>query len=145
MARHIDPDSRLWHLPTPLGFLLLIAGFSLVSSPRTVLLVLVAAVLVACLVIVAAWLLRRRSGKPVQLSAAEETSDWERFIANRRRWASLESGCYVLIAGALIWLHGIDLGTALIAAGFGFLLVSRWLVEPRTWAEVTRRLSEPPT
>jgi purine-cytosine permease-like protein len=145
VARRIDPDSRLWHLPAPLGFVLLIAGFSIVSSPRTVLLVLAAAVLIAGLVIVAAWLLRRRSGRPVQLTPAEESSDWQRFTASRRRWAGLESGCYVLIAAAVIWLDGLDLGTVLIAAGFGFLLVSRWLVEPRTWAEVTRRLSEPPT
>src|SRR5512132_1163557 len=46
---------------------------------------------------------------------------------------------------------GVDLargdhpGNDLIAAGFGCLLISRWLVEPRTWAEITRRLAAPRT
>jgi hypothetical protein len=136
-----ESHSRLLLLPTPLGIALLIAGLSVVSSPHLVFLILAGAALIFALVIFVAWLLRRRSGRPVQLTPAEESSDWQHFMANRRRWAPWESAIFVVIEGVFIWVDGLTLGTILMAAGFACLLVSRWLIEPRTWAEVTRRLT----
>jgi hypothetical protein len=135
-----DSHSRLLLLPTPLGIALLIAGLSVVGSPQLVFGVLAGGALFCALLVFVAWLLRRRSGRPVQLTPAEESSNWQRFMASRRRWAPLESALFLVVEGVFIWVDGLTLGTILMAAGFACLLVSRWLVEPRTWAEVTRRL-----
>jgi hypothetical protein len=132
----------LRHLVTPLGIALVVAGFSVLTSPHLVALLLLGfgAVLAAALVIAAIW--RRGSSPPVGLTHPEEVSHWQRFAARRRRSAPWESAFYVAIAGAIIWLDGLNLGTILVAAGFGILVLSRWFVEPGIWAELTRRLAD---
>jgi hypothetical protein len=132
------------HLPTPLGIGLVVVGFTMVTSPLVALLFYGGVALVITLVITRAVIRRKRSGGGREWTPARELSEWERFVATRRRWALRESAIYVLIAAALIWVDGLTLGTILIAAGFGLLLIARWFVEPRTWAEVTRRLAAPP-
>jgi hypothetical protein len=135
----------LRHLPTPLGIGLLVAGLSLITSPRVAVLLFAGMGVALALVIAAGAARRKRSGAATGRTASEELSDWQGFAARRRRSAPLESSVYVLIAVGLIWLEGLNLGTILIAAGFACLLLSRWLVEPRTWAEITRRLAAPRT
>ncbi len=135
----------LSHLPTPLGIGLLFAGFSVISSPRLVILLFIGVGVVLALVLAAALAARRRSRQVAERTPLEELSDWQGFAARRRRSAPWESAAYVIIVGVVIWLEGLTLGTILIAAGFGFLLISRWLVEPRTWAEITQRLAAPRT
>ena|SRR5436305_10162231 len=132
------------HLATPLGICLIVLGFILLSSPLVALLFFAGVALVLTLVITAAVIRRKRSGKAREWTPAKELSEWERFVATRRRWALRESAIYVLIVVAVIWLDGLTLGSILIAAGFGLLLVARWFVEPGTWAEVTRWLAAPP-
>jgi hypothetical protein len=135
----------LRHLPTPLGIGLLVAGLSLLTSPRVAVLLFAGMGVALALVIAVAAARRKRSGGATGRTASEELSDWQEFAARRRRSAPLESSVYVLIAVGLIWLEGLTLGTILIAAGFGCLLLARWLLEPRTWAEITRRLAAPKT
>jgi hypothetical protein len=135
----------LRHLPTPLGVGLVVAGLSVISSPRLVVLLFVGMGVVLVVVIAAAVAARERSRQPVARTPSEELSNWQGFVARRRRSAPWESAVYVFIAGVFIWLDGLTLGTILIAAGLGFLLISRWLVEPRTWAEITQRLAAPRT
>jgi membrane protein implicated in regulation of membrane protease activity len=133
------------HLPTPLGIGLIAAGLSLIISPRVAVLLFAGSGVALALVIAVAVARGKRSGRATGKTASEELSDWREFAARRRRSAPLESAVYVLIALALILLEGLTLGTILIAAGFGCLLIARWLVEPRTWAEITRRLAAPRT
>jgi hypothetical protein len=133
----------LRHLPTPLGFGFLVTGLSLITSPRVAVLLFAGMGVALALVIAAGAAQRKRSGAATGRTESEELSDWQEFAARRRRSAPLESSVYVLIAVGLIWLEGLNLGTILIAAGFGCLLLARWLVEPRTWAEITRRLAAP--
>jgi hypothetical protein len=135
----------LRHLPTPLGIGLIVAGLSLVASPRVAVLLFAGMGVALALVSAVAAARRKRSGRGTGRTASEELSDWQEFAARRRRSAPLESAVYVLSAVGLIWLEGLTLGTILIAAGFGCLLISRWFVEPRTWAEITRRLAAPRT
>jgi hypothetical protein len=132
------------HIPTPLGIGLVVIGFTLLTSPLAALLFYGGVALVLTLVITAAVIRRKRSGKRREWTPAKELSEWERFVTTRRRWALRESAIYVFIAAALIWLDGLTLGTVLVAAGFGLLLIARWFIEPRTWEEVTRRLAAPP-
>lgn len=127
-----------------MGIGLVVVGFTMVTSPLVALLFYGGVALVITLVITRAVIRRKRSGGGREWTPARELSEWERFVATRRRWALRESAIYVLIAAALIWVDGLTLGTILIAAGFGLLLIARWFVEPRTWAEVTRRLAAPP-
>jgi uncharacterized membrane protein HdeD (DUF308 family) len=131
------------YLPTPLGIGLLVAGLCVIASPLVTFLIFAGTFLVLALVIAVAVRRRKRSGRPTARTPEEELSDWQRFVANRRRWAPWESACYVAIAAAFILIDGLTLGTILIAAGFGFLLVARWLIEPRTWDEIARRLAGP--
>jgi hypothetical protein len=133
----------LRHLPTPLGIGLLVAGLSLITSPRVAVLLFAGMGVALALIIAAAAVRRKRSGGATDRTASEELSDWQEFAARRRRSAPLESSVYVLIAVGSIWLDGLTLGTILIAGGFACLLLARWLVEPRTWAEITRRLAAP--
>jgi hypothetical protein len=138
----------LRHLPTPLGLGLIIAGLSLITSPRIVILVVAGVGALFALIVAVAFVRSRRSGNAptgAGRTASEEASAWQQFTARRRRAAPWESAFYLLIAGGLIWLEGLTLGTILIAAGIGSLLIARWFVEPRTWAEVTRRLATPRT
>jgi hypothetical protein len=133
----------LRHLTTPLGIGLLVAGLSLITSPRVAVLLFAGMGVALALVIAAGAARRKRSGAATGRTASEELSDWQDFAARRRRSAPLESSVYILIAVGLIWLEGLSLGTILIAAGLACLLLARWLVEPRTWAEITRRLAAP--
>ena len=133
----------LRHLPTPLGIGLLVAGLSLITSPRVAVLLFAGMGVALALVIAAGAARRKRFGAATGRTASEELTDWQEFAARRRRSAPLESSVYVLIAVGLIWLEGLNLGTILIAAGLACLLLARWLVEPRTWAEITRRLAAP--
>ena len=129
-------------LPTPLGIGFIFAGLCVLSSARIAILVFGGlGVVLALLIAVAAWRWKRSHAGSRRES--KELSDWRRFAAGRRRSAPWESVLYVLVAGAFIWLDGFRLGTILIAIGFGLLLAARWFVEPRIWAEVTRRLSAP--
>jgi hypothetical protein len=133
----------LRHLPAPLGLVLVFAGLSVITSSRTAVLLFAAVGVVLGLLVLVAAAHMRRSGRAADRTGAEERSDLRRFAARRRSSAPWESATYVLVAGGLIWLDGLTLGTILIAAGFGLLLIARLLVEPRTWAEVTRRLGDP--
>jgi hypothetical protein len=135
----------LRHLPTPLGIALLIAGLSLIASPRVAVLLFLGVGVGLPLVIALAAARRKGSGSPRDSAASEELSHWQEFAARRRRSAPWESAFYAVICAALIWLDGLTLGTILIVAGFGFLLLARWFVEPRTWGEITRRLTAPRT
>ena len=132
-------------LPTPLGIGFIFAGLCVLTSARTAVLVFGGLGLVLALLIAAAAWRWKRSTHARSRRESEELSDWRRFAAGRRRSAPRESVLYVLVAGAFIWLDGFRLGTILIAIGFGLLLAARWFVEPRIWAEVTRRLSAPTT
>jgi hypothetical protein len=132
-------------LPTPLGIGFIFAGLCVLTSARTAVLVFGGlGVVLALLIAVAAWRWKR-SPQARSRRESEELSDWRRFAAGRRSSAPRESVLYVLVAGAFIWFDGFRLGTILIAIGFGLLLAARWFVEPRIWAEVTRRLSPPTT
>lgn len=133
----------LRHLQTPLGIGLIFAGLSVLASARTAVVVFAGIGVVLALLVAVAAARRRRSVHARSRGESEELSDWRRFAARRRRSAPRDSALYVLIAGAFIWLDGISLGTILIATGFGLLLAARWFVEPRIWAEVTRRLAGP--
>jgi hypothetical protein len=135
----------LRYLPTPLGVGLILAGLSVITSPRTVILLLAGTGAVLALLIALAVARRKRSGEPRKQTASEEISRWREFEARRRRSAPWESAFYLLIAVMSVWLEGLTLGTILIVAGVGLLLISRWLVEPHIWAEITRRLTAPPT
>jgi hypothetical protein len=139
------PPKMFRQLPTPLGIGLIAAGLSLITSPRVAVLLFAGMGVALALVIAVALARGKRAGRATGRTASEELSDWREFAARRRRTAPLESAVYVLSAVGLIWLEGLTLGTILIAAGFGCLLISRWLVEPRTWAEITRRLAAPRT
>lgn len=130
------------YLPTLLGLGLIVAGISEVTSPRLAGLSILGLGVLVALVVSAAARRRRRTGQTTAGSATQELNEWRSFAARRRRSAPWESAGYVLIAAAFIWLEGLDLGTILIAAGFGLLLIARWFVEPRTWAEVSRRLAD---
>jgi hypothetical protein len=129
-------------LPTPLGIGLIFAGLSVLTSTREAFLIFcgIALVLAAAIAIAAAR--RSRAGPAGDRTASDDLSHWRQFAAGRRRSAPLESVIYLLIAGGSIWVEGLSLGTILIVAGTLLLLTSRWLVEPRIWAEVTRRLAE---
>ena len=131
------------YLPTPLGIALLVAGLCVIASPLVTFLILGGTFLVLGLGIAAAVRRRKRSGGAIRKTPEEELSAWQGFVANRRRWAPWESACYVAIAGAFILIDGLTLGTILIAAGFGLLLVARWVIEPRTWDDIARRLAGP--
>jgi predicted histidine transporter YuiF (NhaC family) len=135
----------LRHLPTPLGIGFIFAGLSVLTSARTAVLAFAGLGVVLGLLVAVAAARWKRSTHARSRRESEELSDWRRFAAGRRRSAPWESALYVLIAGALIWLDGLRLGTILIATGFGLLLAARWFVEPRIWAEVTRRLAAPRT
>jgi hypothetical protein len=135
----------LRYLPTPLGVGLILAGLSVITSPRTVILLLAGTGAVLALLIALAVARRKRSGEPREQAASGEISRWREFEARRRRSAPWESAFYLLIAVMSVLLEGLTLGTILIVAGVGFLLISRWLVEPHIWAEITRRLTAPPT
>jgi hypothetical protein len=130
-------------LPTPLGIALVFAGLSLITSVREAGLIFLAIGVVLGAIIAAAAVRRRRSGQSPLRTEAEELGYWRGFAARRRRSAPLESAFYLLILAGVFWLDGITVGALLIAAGFVLLLTSRWLIEPRTWAELTRRLTEP--
>jgi hypothetical protein len=131
------------YLPVPLGLGLIFAGFSVLTSTRAAVLILVGLGVLLAVVVSVAARRRRRTRQMTARTPTEELNEWRRFVARRRRSAPWESAIYALIVGAFIWLEGVDLGTILIAAGFGLLLVARWVVEPRTWSEVTRRLADP--
>ena len=135
----------LRYLPTPLGIGLIVAGLSVITSPRAVILLFAGTGAVLALLIALAVARRKRSGDPREHTASEEMSRWREFEARRRRSAPWESAFYLLIAVMSVWLEGHTLGTILIVAGVGFLLISRWLVEPHIWAEITRRLAAHPT
>jgi hypothetical protein len=137
----------LRHLPTPLGIGLIIAGLSLIASPRIAILLFAGVGLLTAVVVGVAVVRRRRFARPpgAGRTAPEEAAAWEQFTARRRRTAPWESASYVLVAGALIWLEGLTLGTILVAAGIACLLIARWFVEPRTWADVAKRLAAPRT
>ena len=133
----------LRHLPTPLGIGLLVAGLSLITSPRVAVLLFAGMGVALAFVIAAGAARRKRSGASPRTSASRIAPPTLFWRLRRRRSAPLESSVYVLIAVGLIWLEGLNLGTILIAAGLACLLLARWLVEPRTWAEITRRLAAP--
>jgi hypothetical protein len=135
----------LRYLPTPLGIGLIVAGLSVITSPRAVILLFAGTGAVLALLIALAVARRKRSGDPREHIASEEMSRWREFEARRRKSAPWESAFYLLIAVMSVWLEGLTLGTILIVAGVGFLLISRWLVEPHIWAEITRRLAAHPT
>jgi hypothetical protein len=135
----------LRYLPTPLGIGLVVAGLSVITSPRAVILLFAGTGAVLALLIALAVARRKRSGDAREQTASEEMSRWREFEARRRNSAPWESALYLLIAVMPVWLEGLTLGTILIVAGVGFLLISRWLVEPHIWAEITRRLTAPPT
>jgi hypothetical protein len=137
----------LRHLPTPFGIGLIFAGLSLITSPRVALLLFAGVGLLSVLVVATARARRRRSDTPAGAgrTVGDEAAAWRAFTARRRRAAPWESASYVLLAGALIWLEGLTLGTILVAAGIGCLLFARWFIEPRTWADVARRLAAPRT
>ena len=134
----------LRYLPTPLGVGLIVAGLSVITSPRTVLLLLAGTGAVLALLIALAVARRKRSGEPREQTASEEISRLREFEARRRRSAPWESAFYLLIAVMSVWLEGLTLGTILIVAGVGFLLISRWLVEPHIWAENHPEVDRPP-
>jgi Mg2+/citrate symporter len=131
------------YLPTPLGIALLVAGLCVIASPLVTFLIIGGTFVVLGLGIAVAVQRRKRSGGATRKTPEEELSAWQRFVANRRRWAPWESACYVAIAAAFILIDGLTLGTILIAAGFGLLLVARWVIEPRTWDDIARRLAGP--
>src|SRR5947208_904114 len=101
------------HIPTPLGIGLIVVGFTMLTSPLVALLFYGGVALVIALVITTAVIRRKRSGGARQWTPAKELSEWERFVATRRRWALRESAIYVVIAAALIWIDGLTLGTIL--------------------------------
>jgi hypothetical protein len=135
----------LRYLPTPVGIGLIVAGLSVITNPHAVILLFAGTAAVLALLIALAVARRKRSGDPREHTASEEMSRWREFEARRRKSAPWESVFYLLIAVMSVWLEGLTLGTILIVAGVGFLLISRWLVEPHIWAEITRRLTVPPT
>lgn len=130
-------------LPTPLGIALVFVGLSLITSGREAGRIFLGIGAVLALIVAMAAVRRRRSGQVAARARAEESSYWLKLAARRRRSAPWESACYALIVAGLIWLGGITAGTILITAGIALLLVSRWLIEPRTWAEIARRSADP--